>query len=232
MTVTPGRMPVGALYQYAAMLATPISTGWPELDCATGGLHRPRVIGIVGEPIHRRQLLHRISAWVAGDGYGVVHIDTARHANALALSIFESGAGTPALGPMCTVPDSAQACWRSLRLACSGVGSSEDDLATALASSAPVDLLVLDGARDTHAPRIAHTYGASVLVGSDAIGTQVRDAIWRVHRPRGTLVVDVTEDPTGTRRQVQLREPPGDRHPDLVTRAGHVNAFRVLSRGQ
>lgn len=216
---------------YLEMLATPISTGWPELDTTTGGLRRPSVVEVIGARSARRTLLSRMSAWAAGDGYSVVHLDDHRSSFALAALVCAAGrSDDPA-------PDDRTIA--RLRLTTLGA----DDLGTVpqiVGQRRPLDLLVLDGYHEDHPDQLAHALGTVVVLGhgersereleSEATG-------WWVRRvPDGRLEVRIAEprdagrnagaDEAGDDTQVvHLQVPPRSRTPDLVRRAGRANLF-------
>lgn len=216
---------------YVEMLATPISTGWPELDRTTGGLRRPSVIEVIGARSARRTLLSRMSAWAAGDGYSVVHVDDHRSSFALAALVPAAGRSE---GP---APDDRTVA--RLRLTTLGA----DDLGTVrqvIGQRRPLDLLVLDGYHEEHPDQLAHALGTVVVLGHSERSERELESeatAWWVRRvPDGRLEVrivelrdagrDVAADEACDYTQVvHLQVPPRSRTPDLVRRAGRANLF-------
>ncbi len=192
---TPEQAPsVEELRQYLDMIGTPLSCGWPSVDAATGGLLRGDLV-VIQAPVRLRQtFLARMSAWVAGEGYAVVHATARMGDYQLWQRLIEAGStrGFHELAHSPTISIHLERTLRDLRLSVVGAGSRTGRrLRTAVEDMRPLDLLLLDDwalARDDypaavrgedseegrarlllgHLKRFAQAWGAAVIVADDS----------------------------------------------------------------
>ncbi|AXH95414.1 hypothetical protein [Ornithinimicrobium avium] len=72
-----------------------IGTGWPSLDAISGGIPSSRSTVVRGPSELRLQVLARMAAWAAGEGYPTVICSRARTTDELWLAVGAGGLGLP-----------------------------------------------------------------------------------------------------------------------------------------
>lgn len=90
-----------------------IGTGWPHLDAISGGVPAARTTVVRGPSELRLQVLARMAAWAAGEGYPTVIASRARTSDELWLAVGAGGLGLP---PDALLASSAHDAWVDDRL--------------------------------------------------------------------------------------------------------------------
>lgn len=209
-----------SLLSYASMLAEPMSTGWPEMDRALGGLQRPSFVQVIGDEPLRRDVLSRVSAWAAGDGWRVIHVDGHRGSWPLGLEVVRAGSGDELDASLV----------ERLDLVCLGAEDAQSALRT-VGETSPLDLLVVDNWDVTveELARLTHRRACVVLAGLDRAEGSA-DMTWLMMSEEAeapeVAFVDVRQSRSVDPLPVYLSLPPDNRSVDLVRRAGRSNVFR------
>lgn len=211
-----------------------LGTGWPHLDAISGGIPVARTTLLRGPSEMRLQVLARMAAWAAGEGYPTLITSRARTADELWLAVAAGGLGLPPEGLLRTSTHDA---WiddrlRVLDLRVVG-GDDAPDLTGREVSSRPPALLVIDefatwddawvAALDLSFRRLdlqqwPRSTGCTLVLGMDGMHD------FSEHLSRGVLTLRLAPDDDGSRVRLSAYGHQVRDHRTVLLRDGFLEA--------
>lgn len=145
----PERLSVSELRARVLGQGERIGTGWPALDDVTDGIPLARPTVVRGPSEVRLQVLGRVAAWAAGEGYPTVIASPTRSTDELWLAVGAGGLGLP---PTALLETDTHDAWVDARLRVLDLrvhgGPDAVERAGAAVRARGASLLVLDGLPD------------------------------------------------------------------------------------
>ncbi|WP_256840800.1 hypothetical protein [Ornithinimicrobium cryptoxanthini] len=211
-----------------------IGTGWPALDVVTEGIPIAQTTAVHGPQRLRLQILARMAAWAAGEGFSVVIASRAVTTEELWLAVGAGGLGLP---PRALLETRAHDTWiddrlRVLDLRVLGGSRAPEKLDKALADRVPSLLIVDDylgneyhwaealGAAELDVNAKPRELSAALVLGGGSMES------FSDFLDRGVLTVRVVPDDDGSRTRITCYDGSTRRNKVVLLRDGYLEPPR------